>query len=81
MNWNELEGQWNQVEAPVRQKYSKLTGDDLRAIAGKKEPFIAKLQERYGMSREQAQKDLEAFIQGLRVTQAQRAHGSGGAEY
>ena len=81
MNVYELESQWNQVKGSVRQKYSKLTDDDLRVIAGKKDQFISKLQERYGMSHEQAQRDLETFVQGLRVTEAQHAHASGGGTH
>ena len=66
------------MKGSVRQKYSELTEDDIRAIAGKKDQFISKLQERYGMSREQAQKDLETFVQGLHVREQHHAHASGG---
>ena len=81
MNWNEVENQWNEVKGSVRAKYNKLTEDDVRTIAGKKDHFISKLQERYGMSREQAQKDAESFLQGLHVSASARSQASGGAQH
>ncbi|MGA2133789.1 MAG: PqqD family peptide modification chaperone [Bryobacteraceae bacterium] len=81
MNWNEVETQWNEVKGSVRSKYNKLTEDDIRAIGGKKDQFISKLQERYGMSREQAQKDAETFLQGLHVGAPGRTQASGGGQY
>ncbi|HLY20364.1 MAG TPA: PqqD family peptide modification chaperone [Bryobacteraceae bacterium] len=78
MNWNEFESQWNQVKGSVREKYNKLTDEDIHAIAGKKDQFISKLQARYSMSREQAQKDVDTFVQNLRLSETQRTHGSGG---
>lgn len=80
MNANELEGQWNQLKGSVREKFGKLTDNDLQVIAGKKDQFIGKLQERYGMTREQAQKDLDTWLQNLHVTGTPRAHGSGGGQ-
>jgi uncharacterized protein YjbJ (UPF0337 family) len=81
MNWNEVESQWNEVKGSVRAKYNKLTDDDIRAIGGKKDQFISKLQERYGMSREQAQKDAENFLQGLQVGAPARTQASGGGQH
>jgi uncharacterized protein YjbJ (UPF0337 family) len=77
MNWNEVEGKWNQLKGSVREKYGKLTDDDLQVIAGKKDKFLGKLQERYGMQREQAEKDLDTWLTGVRVGEAPRAHTGG----
>jgi uncharacterized protein YjbJ (UPF0337 family) len=63
-SWNELEGKWKQMKGTVREKFGKLTDDDLQVIGGKKDQFLGKLQERYGISREQAQKDLDNWLQG-----------------
>lgn len=83
MNWNEVEGKWNQLKGSVREKYGKLTDDDLQVIAGKKDKFIGKLQERYGMQREQAERDVDTWLQSARLTETPRAHttGSGGASH
>jgi uncharacterized protein YjbJ (UPF0337 family) len=81
MNWNEVEGQWNQLRGKVREKYGKLTDDDYQTIAGKKDHFIGKLQERYGMSREQAEQELGTFFQGVNLTGTPRTHTSGGGSH
>lgn len=81
MNWNEVESQWNEVKGSVRSKYNKLTEDDIRAIGGKKDQLISKLQERYGMSREQAQKDAETFFQGLHTGAPGKTKTSGGGQF
>jgi uncharacterized protein YjbJ (UPF0337 family) len=81
MNWNEIEGQWNQLRGKVREKYGKLTDDDYQTIAGKKDRFIGKLQERYGMSREQAEQELGTFFQGASLTNTPRTHTSGGGSH
>jgi len=64
MNWNEVEGKWKQMKGSVREKWGKLTDDDLQTIGGKKDQFIGKLQERYGMSQEQANKDVDVWLAG-----------------
>ena len=81
MNWNEVEGQWKQMKGKVREKFGKLTDDDLQVIAGKKDQFLGKLQERYGISRERAQKDMDAWLQGLHETETPRTHTSAGAQH
>jgi uncharacterized protein YjbJ (UPF0337 family) len=79
MNWNEVEGKWNQVKGSIREKYGKLTDDDLQVIGGKKDKFIGKLQERYGMQQEQAERDADAWLKGVRLTDTPRTHTSGGS--
>jgi len=81
MNWNEVEGKWNQMKGSVREKFGKLTDDDLQIIGGKKDQFLGKLQERYGISREQAQKDLDNWLQGQHQTETPRTRASGVAQH
>jgi uncharacterized protein YjbJ (UPF0337 family) len=78
MNWNEVEGKWKQMKGSIREKFGKLTEDDLNVIGGKQDKLIGKLQERYGISREQAQTDLNAYLLGLHETETPRTHTSGG---
>lgn len=78
MNWIELEGKWNQMKGSVREKWGKLTDDDVQMIGGKKDQFIGRLQERYGMSRDQAEKDLDAWLRNLREAETPRTRTSGG---
>ncbi|MGE3820565.1 MAG: CsbD family protein [Isosphaeraceae bacterium] len=59
MNWDQFEGNWMQVKGKVRERWGDLTDDELEQIAGKKDQLLGKLQERYGFTKEQAQKELE----------------------
>ncbi len=53
MDKTELEGNWEKQKAKLKQKYAKLTDDDLEFIEGKKEEMLAKLQIIFGKTREE----------------------------
>jgi uncharacterized protein YjbJ (UPF0337 family) len=57
MNSDIWQGNWNQMKGKMREKWGKLTDDDWQTVAGKKDQFLGKLQERYGYSKEQAEHD------------------------
>jgi uncharacterized protein YjbJ (UPF0337 family) len=59
MNSDTFEGQWKQLKGTVKQKWGKLTDDDLTTLSGKKDELVGKLQERYGYTREQALKEAD----------------------
>lgn len=61
MNWDQIEGNWRQVKGNLRERWGKLTDDDLDIIAGRREQFLGKLQERYGITKEEAQRQIEDF--------------------
>lgn len=61
MNWDQIEGKWKQAKGAVKQKWGKLTDDDLDVIAGKQDELIGKIQERYGLTREEAQKQVDSW--------------------
>lgn len=61
MNWDQVEGKWKQMKGTVKQKWGKLTDDDLDVIAGKKDQLVGKIQERYGITREEAQKQVDGY--------------------
>ena len=56
MNADQLEGKWKQLKGSVKEKWGKLTDDDLELIAGKRDKLIGKLQERYGIRKEEAER-------------------------
>jgi uncharacterized protein YjbJ (UPF0337 family) len=62
VNWNQIEGQWNQLKGEVKAKWGKLTDDDLTTIGGKKDQLVGKLQEHYGLMKDDAEKQLDAWI-------------------
>jgi uncharacterized protein YjbJ (UPF0337 family) len=62
MDWNRVEGNWKQVKGTVKQKWGQLTDDDLTAINGKRDQLEGKIQERYGIAKDQARKDVDAWF-------------------
>lgn len=61
MSWDQMEGKWKQVKGSIREKWGKLTDDDLDQIARRKDRLIGKLQERYGIKKEEAEKELDGW--------------------
>jgi uncharacterized protein YjbJ (UPF0337 family) len=62
MNWDQIEGKWKQMRGSVKQKWGKLTDDDLDYIAGSRDKFVGRLQERYGVAKEDAQKQADDWM-------------------
>ena len=62
MNWDSIEGNWLQVKGTIKEKWGKLTDDDITIIAGKRDLLAGKLQERYGYAKDQAHKELDEFM-------------------
>ncbi len=65
MNWDQIEGKWGQYKGQARQRWGKLTDNDLQVIAGKKDVLLGKLQQLYGVAKEEAQKQIEAWSKSL----------------
>jgi uncharacterized protein YjbJ (UPF0337 family) len=61
MNWDQIKGKWKQAKGVAQQKWGKLTNDDLDVIAGKREELVGKVQERYGIAKEQAEDQVAEF--------------------
>jgi len=61
MNWDEIEGKWKQFAAKFKAKWAKLTDDDWKLIGSKKDAPVGKLQERYGHSKEAANKEVDDY--------------------
>ena len=61
MDWNQIEGKWHQLKGHVKSQWAKLTDDDLSIIAGKKEQLLGKLQEHYGILKEDAEKQIDKW--------------------
>jgi uncharacterized protein YjbJ (UPF0337 family) len=56
MDWNRVEGNWKQVKGKVKEKWGKLTDDDLDVVAGRRDQLEGKIQERYGIAKDQVRK-------------------------
>jgi uncharacterized protein YjbJ (UPF0337 family) len=61
MNWDRVEGQWKQRRGKAVHHWGKLMNDDLAAIAGKHEQLVGTLQEKYGIAKEEAKRQVDEF--------------------
>jgi uncharacterized protein YjbJ (UPF0337 family) len=61
MDKDQFAGKWNEYLGKIKEKWGKLTNDDLTEIRGKKEALIGKIQSRYGYAKEKAEKEIEEF--------------------
>jgi uncharacterized protein YjbJ (UPF0337 family) len=59
MNSDQFEGKWKQLKGSVKQRWGKLADDDIAILSGKKDELIGKLQERYGITREEAVREAD----------------------
>ena len=67
MNWDTIQGNWKQFSGKVKEKWGKLTDDDLTAVAGKRDQLAGMLQERYGLAKDKAEKELDDFANRLKA--------------
>lgn len=61
MNEDRLGGNWKQVKGKIKEQWGKLTDDDLDVIAGKREQLLGRIQERHGIARDEAERQVETF--------------------
>lgn len=61
MNTDMFEGKWEKLKGNVQRQWGKLTDDDLDVIEGDTKILVGKLQERYGMTKEAAEKEVEEY--------------------
>lgn len=61
MNQDELKGKWMQVKGKAKERWGKLTDDELDRIDGRADQLAGKIQEKYGTSREEAEKQVDAW--------------------
>jgi uncharacterized protein YjbJ (UPF0337 family) len=68
MNRNILEGNWKQIRGTIREKWGELTDDELDQIAGKRDKLAGLLQERYGYTQMEAERQIDDFLENWEVT-------------
>jgi uncharacterized protein YjbJ (UPF0337 family) len=66
MDWNRIEGNWKQFKGSAKEKWGKLTDDDLNVIEGRREQLEGKLQQRYGFAKDQIHKDVDDWFRTLK---------------
>lgn len=61
MNWDQIEGNWKQFKGKVKEQWGELTDDHINAIAGRRDQLSGKIQESYGISKEEAEKQISEW--------------------
>ena len=61
MNWDQIKGNWKQFKGKAQVQWGKLTDDELDQVDGHREVLVGKLQEKYGISREEADRQVTDF--------------------
>lgn len=66
MNWDRIEGNWKQFRGKVRERWGRLTDDDLDVIRGNRQQLAGRIQETYGLAKDAAEKEIDEFARNLR---------------
>jgi uncharacterized protein YjbJ (UPF0337 family) len=66
MNWDTIEGKWDQFKGDVKGKWAKLTDDDVSHVGAKKDKLVGKLQERYGIMKDEAERQVDGWIASIK---------------
>ena len=61
MNWDRIEGNWKQFKGQIKEQWGRFTDDELDVVAGKRDQFLGKLQDKYGITKDEAQRQLLEF--------------------
>lgn len=61
MNWDMVEGNWKQFKGKVKSQWGKLTDDQLDVINGKRDQLAGKVQKAYGITNDEAEKQIKRF--------------------
>lgn len=79
MNWDQVKGKWKQYKGKARTKWGKLTDSDVDMIEGSREQLVGKVQEYYGLTKENAENQVDEFVTSLDLekTPEDRAHRAG----
>ncbi|MGI9075125.1 MAG: CsbD family protein [Bryobacteraceae bacterium] len=81
MNSDQFEGKWKQLKGQVKQRWGKLTDDDVTALGGKKDELVGKIQERYGITREQAEKEADEWARATAAEVKQETRSSAASKF
>lgn len=63
MNWDRIEGNWKQFRGKVLQQWGKLTNDDLDLVEGRRVELVGRIQERYGIAKDDAERQVDTWLQ------------------
>ncbi len=58
MDWDRIEGNWKQFSGLAKEKWGKLTDDEIDQMAGNRDQLVGKIQERYGITKDEAERQV-----------------------
>ncbi len=64
--WDQIAGAWKQVRGQARQQWGKLTDDDLEQVKGKRDELAGRIQQRYGVTKEEANRQIDDWANRLK---------------
>jgi uncharacterized protein YjbJ (UPF0337 family) len=64
--WDQIAGGWKQVQGEARKQWGKLTDDDVEVIKGERDILAGKIQERYGIAKEEANRQIDEWADKLK---------------
>jgi len=59
MNWDQIAGNWKQLKGRAKEQWARLTDDDLTFINGKRDQLVGRVQERYGVAKDEADRQVK----------------------
>ncbi|WP_306151766.1 CsbD family protein [Roseovarius sp. MMSF_3281] len=61
MNWEQVQGKWDQVKGSARIEWAKLTDQDVEKIAGERDKLVGLIEEKYGRTKEEAEEEVDSW--------------------
>lgn len=61
MNWDRIQGNWKQITGKAKEQWGKLTDDDMEVVGGRRDQLAGKIQQRYGVAKEDAENQIAAW--------------------
>jgi len=65
VNWNRIEGNWKQLKGTAKEQWGRLTNDDFDVILGRRDKLIGRIQEEYGIARDEAERQVDDWAKRL----------------
>lgn len=65
MNWDQIKGKWKQAQGEAKVNWGKFTDDELTQIEGNRDKLVGKVQEKYGIAKAEAEKQVDDWAKGV----------------
>ena len=65
MNWDQIKGKWKQAQGEAKTHWAKITDDEIAQVEGNRDKLIGKVEEKYGIAKEEAEKQVDEWAKGI----------------